>query len=86
MSEIITINNDVLEVEISTLGAEMISVKKHGENLMWNGDEKFFKGFSPLLFPYCSSLKDGKVIIEDKKSIDFIGVNESKTLYHSIEF
>ena len=66
MSEIITINNGVLEVEISTFGAEMISVKKHGENLMWNGDEKFFKGFSPLLFPYCSSLKDGKVIFEDK--------------------
>lgn len=66
MSEIITINNGVLEVEISTLGAEMISVKKHGENLMWNGDEKFFKVFSPILFPYCSSLKDNTAIFEDK--------------------
>ena len=66
MSKIITISNDILEVNISTLGAEMISVKKSGKDIMWCGDEKFFKVYSPILFPYCSSLKDNTAIFEGK--------------------
>ncbi len=66
MGKIIKLTNDILEVEISTLGAETLSVKKYGEDKMWCGSEKFFKGFSPILFPYCSSLRDGIAIFEGK--------------------
>ena len=59
MSKTVTLKNSTLTVEISTLGAEPISVLgQKGEPLLWYGDAKWWEGHSPLLFPICSSLKD----------------------------
>ena len=61
MSEIITLNNATLSLGISCLGAELVYVRAaDGEELLWYGDPKWWEGHAPLLFPICSSLKNGR--------------------------
>ncbi len=59
MSNLVTIQNDKIQVTISLLGAEVQSVKYFDEEKIWQADPKFWKGHSPLLFPICGRLKDG---------------------------
>lgn len=52
MSETIRIANEELAVEVSTLGAEMQSLKTaDGRDWLWNGDAAWWTGRSPILFP-----------------------------------
>ena len=67
MSQIITIDNGILKVEINSFGAEMISVKKYGEDKLWCGDPNVWAGFSPILFPYCGGLKNNTTIYNGVK-------------------
>lgn len=41
MSEIITISNKILTAGISTLGAELVSLKKDGFENIWDGNPEF---------------------------------------------
>lgn len=66
MSETVTLDNGILKVKISAAGAEIQSVEKDGKNYIWRGDEKFWNGHAPVLFPYCGRIKDGKAIIDGK--------------------
>jgi galactose mutarotase-like enzyme len=63
----IKISNKTLECEISTLGAELKSVKKGGRELIWQGDPKFWTGSAPVLFPICGGLKDDVYFYGDKE-------------------
>ena len=58
MSKLITIQNDCLEVTISTYGAEVHSIKYLGEEKLWNADPSVWNCHSPVLFPICGRLKD----------------------------
>jgi len=60
MSEIIKISNGVLTAQISTMGAELISLEKNGFENIWDGNPEFWGGHAPILFPVCGQLKDGK--------------------------
>jgi len=52
MSETIRIENKELAVEISSLGAEMQSLRTaDGRDWLWNGDAAWWTGRSPILFP-----------------------------------
>lgn len=51
MSSVYTLKNKDLEVTISSLGAELMSLKKDGREYLWQGDPKFWKDRSPVLFP-----------------------------------
>ena len=42
------IKNSKLEVEISTFGAEIQSLKLNGKQKFWTGDEAFWSGKSPV--------------------------------------
>ena len=66
MSELITIQNDNLIVVVSTVGAEAQSIKFLNEERLWQADERFWKGHSPLLFPICGRLKDGYYNYQNK--------------------
>ena len=57
---IITIANDVLQAQINRYGAELVSITKNGEEYIWEGDPKYWKDHSPVLFPMASSLLDKK--------------------------
>ena len=63
-----TLKNENLTVTINSLGAEVVSVKdKNGRELWWNGDPAFWKGHSPILFPACGGLWNGKYSLNGKE-------------------
>ncbi len=63
----ITIKNEYLNVTISTLGAEIQSVKKAEKEMIWQGAEGFWNKHAPVLFPICGMVKDDEYILEGKK-------------------
>ena len=55
-----SIKNEHLTAEFSSLGAELLSIKnRDGLEFIWQGDEKYWDGRSPILFPYCCRLFGG---------------------------
>lgn len=56
------LENDRLRCEFSEHGAELkvLFDKKKDKNLLWNGDPKFWKRTSPVLFPLVGSLRNGE--------------------------
>ena len=55
-----TLQNDTLTATVSTLGAEMCSVKRGACEYIWQGDPAYWSGKNPLLFPICGRLAKGK--------------------------
>lgn len=56
-----TLQNDRLTVTLSDMGAEITSVlSAEGCEYLWQGDPKYWEGRSPLMFPICGRLIDGK--------------------------
>lgn len=57
------IKNGLLTVKISSLGAELLSVKFCGVEKLWQNDNNTWAGHAPILFPvagHCSFVLDGK--------------------------
>ncbi len=56
------IESGFLKVEINSMGAELWSVvaQNDGKEYLWQGDRNVWARRSPILFPYCSRLKDNK--------------------------
>ena len=67
MSEKITIKNECLTVTADRLGAEMVSIKKCGREMLWCGDASVWEGHAPVLFPICGGLKDGKFLYNGRE-------------------
>ncbi len=67
MAEQIIISNSEIAVTMSTKGAQIISVKKNGEEKIWIGDPNVWPSHAPILFPICGGLKDDKYIYEGKE-------------------
>lgn len=59
----IILENDILKVTITTRGAQAKSVvrKEDGVEHIWCGDPQIWEFHTPILFPYCSQLKDKKL-------------------------
>ena len=59
---IYTIQNDKLSVSVSSLGAELTSIKglDSGIEYLWQGDKKYWGGRAPNMFPICGRLYEGK--------------------------
>lgn len=57
-----TISNDQIEVTVSDVGAELMSIKslKDGTEFLWQGDPAFWTGRAYNLFPICGRLAEGK--------------------------
>ncbi len=66
MSELYTLKNDRLEAVFSSIGAELISLKKNGKQFIFR-DARFWDYSAPVLFPICGGLKDDKFILEGKE-------------------
>ena len=63
------LENDKLEVKISTFGAEIQSVKNKitNKNYLWDGNKEFWGRKSPVLFPFVGSLKNKEYEFNGKK-------------------
>ncbi|HHW22195.1 MAG TPA: aldose 1-epimerase family protein [Clostridiaceae bacterium] len=66
---IYTIENDLLKIQINSLGAELWSFydKKNRTEHLWQGDEAYWPGRAPVLFPYCGRLKDKRYFLDNKE-------------------
>ena len=45
------ISNGIIEVEAAVHGAELLSIRKDGNEYVWQGDPKFWGRHAPVLFP-----------------------------------
>ena len=63
------IKNETLTAKINSLGAELFSVmnNKTCTEFIWQGDEKYWKGRSPVLFPFCGRNLDGCYYYNNEK-------------------
>lgn len=63
---IYTLKNDQLTVKVNSLGAELTSVIcESGYEYIWQGSE--WNKHSPVLFPICGALLDGKYIFKGRE-------------------
>lgn len=52
-----TIQNEELSMEVSSLGAQMMSLKaKDGTEYLWQGDSTYWEDRAPVLFPFIARL------------------------------
>lgn len=63
---IYTLENDILCVQVNSMGAELWSVldKRDQTEHLWQGDPKFWPRRAPNLFPWCGRLKNGRYLLE----------------------
>lgn len=63
------LENNILRVEISSFGAEIQSVRNKvtGHEYIWQGDPRFWKRRSPVLFPIVGSVWDGAFTMDGKR-------------------
>lgn len=60
-----TCNNNQLYIEVDSLGAGLMSLRDlHGAEYLWQGDPKYWKGRSPILFPIVGALRNGQAVID----------------------
>lgn len=57
--------NNILSVRIDSFGAEVKSIVKDKTEYMWQGDAKYWKRSSPVLFPIVGRLLDDEYIYND---------------------
>lgn len=82
----------MLEIQTTTLGAELTSIKLNGEEKLHQG-ENYWKRHAPILFPIVGQIKDGKTIINGKeyfmgqhgfaRDMEFEKIKENKFLLKS---
>lgn len=55
----VTIQSDLLTVDIDSLGAQLASIRtKDGQEYLWQGDPDIWERRAPILFPFIGRLKD----------------------------
>lgn len=59
------LTNNKLYITIDSLGAQLMSLRDlNGIEYLWQGNEKYWKGRSPILFPIVGALRNKKTIID----------------------
>lgn len=63
------IENDYLKIGVKEFGCELTSVlnKKNEKEYLWQGDEAYWSGQSPILFPIVGRLMDDCYYLDGKK-------------------
>ncbi len=82
-----SINNGLIELTVSTKGAEMMNVVYNGCEYLWQGDEKYWSDRALNLFPICGRLTDKKYTYKGKtyslSSHGFVRSSEFELTAHS---
>ncbi|WP_044200940.1 aldose 1-epimerase family protein [Flammeovirga sp. OC4] len=69
MSKIVTLENAILQVQISKNGAELHSIyhKQHQHEYLWQADKEVWGRHAPVLFPIVGQVEDGFYEVDDVK-------------------
>ena len=62
-----SLDNGVLSVRVSSIGGQLLSVKKDGKEYLWQGDPAFWEDRAPNLFPYIARLTKGTYTVHGKE-------------------
>ena len=63
----VTIQSDVLTVDIDSLGAQLSSIRtQDGTEYLWQGNPDIWARRAPILFPFIGRLKDGTYLLGGK--------------------
>lgn len=63
-----TIGNEWITVVIDEMGAQMLSIRdRNGVEWLWNGEERYWKGRAPILFPIAGALKEDAYYLRGKR-------------------
>lgn len=64
----VTIKSSELTVVIDPLGAELASLQDHqGTEHLWQGDNRFWSGRAPVLFPIVGGLKEDRYTLDGQR-------------------
>lgn len=55
-----TISLENVTATVDTHGAEMVSLKKDGTELLWTADPAYWNRHAPVLFPFVGKVRDGR--------------------------
>ncbi len=62
-----TLKNERFTAKVDSLGAQLVSLRdQDGFEYLWTGDERYWKGQAPVLFPMVGALRDGRALIGGK--------------------
>lgn len=65
-----TLENECLRVGFSSYGGELRSIQDcDGVEYLWQRDAEYWGGTAPVLFPICGSLKNGRAVTKDNRTI-----------------
>lgn len=65
-----TLENECLKVTFHSLGGALHSIQdRDGTEYLWQGDEKYWSGRAPVLFPICGSLRGDEAVCADGRKI-----------------
>ena len=67
MNKEYSLDNGVLSVRVSSIGGQLLSVKKDGKEYLWQGDPAFWEDRAPNLFPYIARLTQGTYPVHGKE-------------------
>ena len=67
MNKEYSLDNGVLSVRVSSIGGQLLSVKKDGKEYLWQGDPAFWEDRAPNLFPYIARLTKGTYTVHGKE-------------------
>ena len=62
-----TLSNDIISIEVSEHGAELVSIKKGGREYLWTGDAQFWNRHAPILFPVVGKPFNNELHVDGKK-------------------
>ena len=60
------LKNDQIAIEVSSHGAELLSLQKAGREYLWNGDAAYWNRHAPILFPAVGKPFENTVRIDGK--------------------
>ena len=67
MNKEYSLDNGVLSVRVSSIGGQLLCVKKDGKEYLWQGDPAFWEDRAPNLFPYIARLTKGTYTVHGKE-------------------
>ena len=67
MNKEYSLDNGVLSVRVSSIGGQLLSVKKDGKEYLWQGDPAFWEDRARNLFPYIARLTKGTYTVHGKE-------------------
>lgn len=69
---ITTLTNKTISIALKSLGAEPTSIKDTDQTeYLWQGNQNFWGGQAPVLFPIVGSIRNGKATISGNKTCSF---------------